>query len=210
MNYEARISLRAQVLAVLLLGLLFPVFAQNNLYGPDTPEDIAWVRVLNAGTEEVSAWVGGEELTAAPFSATAYQPVEPGAGSIEVSGEPVELSPEVGQFLTLALLPSGPQVIIDPALRDVSRGLLGLMNLTARPALSLLTPEGDIVTSDVAPGTAEAVAISPAQTALVVAEGEDVIAEVEPALFDRAQAYTVVVLEGENGVTTLILTASAN
>lgn len=210
MKQNAWTKLRAQALAALLLALLFPALAQNNLYGPDTPEDIAWVRVLNAGSEEVYAFVAGEELTAAPFSATHYTPVEPGAGTIEVQGEPIEVAPEVGQFLTLALLPAGPAVIVDPALRDVSRGLLGLMNLTERPALSLLTPEGDAVATDVAPGAAEAIAISPAQTALVVADGDDAIAEVDSALFERAQAYTVVVLEGENGVTTLILTASAN
>lgn len=209
MKQKAWRSLPALALTA-LLGLLLPALAQNDLYGPETPADVAWIRVLNAGPDVVTAYLGGEELAAEPFRATAYTPVEPGPGTIEVQGEPVEVAPETGQFLTLALLPSGPLVVADPALRDVSRGLLGLMNLTERPALSLLTPEGEPVVVDVAPGTAESIAISPAQTALVVTEGEEPVAEVDAALFDRAQAYTVVVLEGENGVTALILTASAN
>lgn len=210
MNLNVWKSFRSQIATVLLLSLLFPALAQGNLYGPDTPDNIAWVRVLNAGSEEAYAFVGNQELTVQPFTASPYTPVEPGPGTIQVQGEPVELSPEVGQFLTLALLPSGPVVVVDPALRDVSRGLLGLTNLTERPALSLLTPDGASVVTDVEPGSAEAVSISPAQTVLIVTDGEDSVAEVESTLFERAQAYTVVVLEGENGVTALVLTASAD
>lgn len=192
-----------------LLSSLALAFAQDDLYGPETPDDIAWIRVLNTGAEPVTAWIAGSELVAEPLSATSYTPVDPGEGSVEVQGEPVSYEAAAGQFLTLALTADGGVFVADPALRDVSRGLLGLMNLTERPALSLLTQGGDTVVSDVAPGEAHAVTISPAQTALLVTGADGTLAEVESSLFDRAQAYTVVVLEGENGVMALLLTASA-
>ncbi len=195
------------VQTVVLLSVALS-FAQGDLYGPETPQDVAWVRVLNAGQQSATVSVGGSEVSLEPLVASPYLSIEPGAFAVQVEGQSLEVQAEAEQFLTVALLPGGPVVVADPALMDVSRGLLGLMNLSSLPSLSLLTPDGELVVEGVAPGEARAVSIGPAQTALEVSDGEAALASLDAHVFERSQAYTVVALDGDDGITLLLLTAT--
>jgi hypothetical protein len=95
----------------------------------------------------------------------------------------------------------------DPALRDISRGLLGLVNLTDRVALDLQVPDGPIVVGAVPPGAHDAVAVAEATTELVVVDAGAVVARLEARAFERGVAYAVVVVETAEGLVAFVLTA---
>lgn len=198
------------VTAWLCLALLAGM-AMAQLYGPEAPQDVAWVRVINAGdSDAITAEIGGTSLEIAFSEASPYMMVSPGNVSLVVDGEAVELVAEPETFFTVAALEESRVVVAEPGLRDVSRGLLGLMNLTQRPALSLLTPDGIPVVEDVAPGHADAVAVSAARTALDVAAGGEQVAQVAEHAFERGVAYTVVAIEAADGLLVVIATATAD
>lgn len=181
--------------------------AQGDLYGPEAPQDVAWIRIVNLASDALAADLNGTELAVAFGESSLYVPVEPGARTVTIEGAAVEIEAEPETFHTVVLLPDAAVVVADPALRDISRGLLGLMNLTQLPALTLATPDGAEVVTDVAPGAAAAIAVSPAVTALVVSDGAEILIEVPEHSFERGEAYTILVFEGEDGPAALLLTA---
>ncbi len=209
-KHLAPVPSRRTGMAILMLALVSLVVGQGDLYGPEAPQDVAWVRMINAAAGTVTGEVDGQQFDIVFGEASAYQTVLPGTTLVTVDGHAVELTAEPESFHTVALTSAGPLVVVDPALRDVSRGLLGLMNLTSLPALTLLTPDGRPVVQDVAPGQAEAVAVSAARTGLQVAAGEEAIASVAEQAFERGVAYTVVVMEADEGLLAVVVTAAAD
>ncbi len=197
------------VLALTTLLLAAPVLAQGDLYGDQAPADAAWIRIFNlAMAEPLTASLDGTELAAEYGHASGYLPAEAGTHALGHADSVIELSSEPGTFLTVAFLPDGPVVIEDPALRDISRGLLGLMNLTSRADLALVTEDGDVVVESVGPLEAEAIQVSAAVTALEVMHEGVAIAELGEHSFERGSAYTVVVYDGEAGPVAVLVTAS--
>lgn len=215
MNYlsEATESPLAPVVFMLVLLLGAFVVAQdsnNDLYGPQAPENAAWLRVINGTSDSLATGIGDAELTLAFGEASSYVLVEPGTITVNLADEAVEVTVEPEQFLTVARLPDRTLVIKDPALRDISRGLLGLLNLTGLNDLALTTPEGDTVVSEVQPGEAAALPINTATTALEVLAGDTVIGTTQEHTFERGAAYTVVALDGPEGTVLVLLEASAD
>jgi alginate O-acetyltransferase complex protein AlgF len=202
-----------------VLALLAPVLlalatlplsaAQGGLYGPEAPADAAWVRVVHAGTEAaVAARVAdGEPWTLARYDATGYVLVDPGTVHVDVDGDVLALEVGPESFTTVAATAAGLVAVPDPALRDISRGLLGLVNLTDRVALDLQVPDGPIVVGAVPPGAHDAVAVAEATTELVVVDAGAVVARLEARAFERGVAYAVVVVETAEGLVAFVLTA---
>jgi len=204
---RARVAHRRVALA---LGLASLAFAQTNLYGPQAPEDAAWVRAVNAGLSAgvVVRVAGAEPMTLALGEATGYVPVVPGGVLVAIDGVAVALQVDPEGFATVAATAAAPVVVLDPPLRDISRGLLGLLNLTDRPALDLRVPDGPVVVAAVPPGAHDAVAIAQATTALEVAADGVTLASLEPHAFARGVAYAVLVVETEDGVAAYLLIAA--
>ena len=196
-----------------LLALAAPSIApaQGGLYGPEAPVDAAWVRVVHAGADAaVAARIGdGEALDVAPQRATGYVRVEPGTVPVEVAGSVLTLEVGPESFTTVATTADGLVAIPDPALRDISRGLLGLVNLTGRAGLDLQVPDGPIVVGAVPPGAHDAIAVAEATTELVVVHDGAVLARLEARTFERGVAYAVVVVESAAGVEAFVLTAAS-
>jgi alginate O-acetyltransferase complex protein AlgF len=184
--------------------------AQGGLYGPEAPVDAAWVRVLNAGAAgDVAVRIAaGDAQVLALHQATRYALVAPGAVRVDVGGEVLTVDVGVESFTTVAATEGGVVVVPDPALRDISRGLLGLVNLTGRAGLDLQVPDGPIVVGAVPPGAHDAVAVAEATTELVVAEGGVVLARLEARAFERGVAYAVVAVETAGGPFAFVLTAA--
>ena len=206
-----RRGLLALVLPALLAFASLPgAAAQGALYGPEAPLDSAWLRVVNAGAEDGVAVriADGSAQVLALHQATRYALVEPGAVHVDVGGEvlTVEVGPE--SFTTIAATRGGVVVVPDPALRDISRGLLGLVNLTDRPALDLQVPDGPIVVGAVPPGVHDAIAVAEATTELVVSEDGTVVARLEARTFERGVAHAVVVVATDDGLLAFVLTAA--
>ena len=184
--------------------------ARGGLYGPEAPVEAAWVRVVNADFEGgvgVRIADGGTRVLAL-FDATRYALVDPGTVQVDVGGDAVALEVGPESFTTVAATTGGVLVVADPGLRDISRGLLGLVNLTGREGLDLRVPDGPIVVAAVPPGAHDAVAVAEATTELVVADADTVVAHLESRTFERGVAYAVVVVEGAEGITAFVLTAA--
>ena len=140
--------------------------------------------------------------------ATRYALVEPGAVRVDVGGDVLTLEVGPESFTTVAATADGLVAVPDPALRDISRGLLGLVNLTDRPALDLRVPDGPTVVGAVPPGAHDAIAVAEASTELVVVDGDTVVARLEARTFARGVAYAVVVVADDAGLAAFVLTAA--
>ena len=185
--------------------------AQPDLYGPEAPADVGWVRVVNGAVPGgVAVRVGDAQTVVLGLGdATRYARIDGGSVEIDVGGERTVVDVEPEDFLSVAATSTGVVVVRDPGLRDVSRGLLGLLNLTDRPALDLRVPDGNAVVSGVPPAAHDALAVAEATTALLITAGDEVLARLEPQTYERGVAYTVVVTETDAGVEAFLLRASS-
>jgi hypothetical protein len=190
-------SRRPALLAASLLLAWASVAAQPGLYGPEAPADAAWVRVVNAAAPGGMAVRVADAATVvlAWGGATRYWQVGPGSVTVDVGGSQFDLEVGPESFTTVAATQAGPVVVADPALRDASRGLLGLLNLTDRP-LTLRVPDGTVVVGDVPPGGHDALAVAAATTGLLITDGDEVLLRLEPRAFERGVAHAVVVFVG--------------
>ncbi|MBW6454373.1 MAG: alginate O-acetyltransferase AlgF [Trueperaceae bacterium] len=197
--------------ACALALILASAAAQPGLYGPEAPQDAAWVRVLNAvASGGVAVRVADHTTVVLPLGgATRYARVPAGRVRVDVGGEELQLEVHQESFTTVAATVDGPVAIADPALRDVSRGLLGLMNLTGLEALDLRAPDGTPVVAGVPRLTHQALAVARATTGLVVTAGGDTVVTLEPQAFERGVAYAVAVFDlGDGPVAALLATAA--
>ncbi len=184
--------------------------AHGGLYGPEAPVEAAWVRVVNIGAEGGVAVriADGSTRVLALFDATRYALVAPGPVRLDVGGDAVTLDVGPESFTTVAATSDGVVVVPDPGLRDISRGLLGLVNLTEREGLDLQVPDGPTVVAAVPPGAHDAVAVAEATTELVVVDGGTVVARLEARTFERGVAYAVVATTTADGIVAFVLTAA--
>lgn len=204
---------RLGVVAAWALALSFGwAPAQPGLYGPEAPQDAAWVRVFNAAAPGgIAVRVADRTTVVLPLGgATRYARVPAGRVRVDVGGAELQLEVAPESFVTVAATGDGPVPIADPALRDVSRGLLGLMNLTASEALDLRAPDGTPVVAAVPPLTHEALAVASATTGLLVTDGDRTVATLEPHPFERGVAYVVVVYDHGEGPTVALLASAAD
>jgi hypothetical protein len=188
--------LRLVLLFVVALLLVAPPASGQDLYGPEAPRDAAYVRLLNAFAEEpISGSVDGVEWGPVGFAEVSpYRIVEPGEHSGIVAGRELSLTTLPESFTTLVALPTETLVLADIPLRDISRGVLSLYNLTDDSALSLRTSDGTVVLPEVAPRAVAGVAISQAEVELVVYAGEEALASLPRQLFERGEAHAVIVM----------------
>lgn len=200
----------ALALALLTIASLFGS-AHGGLYGPEAPLEAAWVRVVNAGADggvAVRIADGGARVLAL-HEATRYALVDPGRVLVDVGGDVVTLDVGPESFTTVAATTDGGVVVVaDPGLRDISRGLLGLANLTDRAGLDLQVPDGPVVVAAVPPGIHDAIAVAEATTELVVVDDGTVVARLEARAFERGVAYAIVAVETAEGVVAFVLTAA--
>jgi hypothetical protein len=194
-----------------LLLAWVPVAAQPGLYGPEAPADAAWVRVVNAAAPGgMAVRVADAAAVVLPWGgASRYWQVKPGRVTVDVGGTQFDLEVGPESFTTIAATPDGPLAVADPALRDASRGLLGLLNLTDRK-LTLRVPDGTAVVADVPPGSHDALAVAQATTGLLITDGDEVLARLEPREFARGIAHAVVVFVGPEGLRAEVVSTVAD
>jgi hypothetical protein len=193
--------LRATLLLV-MAACAAAASAQEDLYGPQAPSDVAYVRAVNAAESGgLSVRVGNGDMEVLPLAgATGYVLVEPGTVRLDLGGEEVEVTVEIGEFVTVALTRDGVWTIVDTPLRDASRGVLALYNLSDRSALDLVVVDGPEVVTGVAPGEQAAVAIAEAEVALRVRSASGDVIDLEARLYARGMAHAVFVVLGSDGL----------
>lgn len=183
-------------LAALLIALLPWSIGQGDLYGPEAPRDVAYLRVINAAPgEPLPVAVDGDEWQPLDFAAVSpYSPLDPGQRLVQIAGEEVKLDLGPESFTTIAALAERTLVVEDTPLRDISRGLLTLYNLSADAGISLVTSDGRQVFPEIPPESARSMAISEAEVGLTILRGEEQLAELEPRLYRRGEAHSIIVL----------------
>ena len=187
---------------LLLWTLAGGASAQDDLYGPQAPTDVAYVRAVNAAERGgLGVRIADGVMEALPFAgATAYVAVPPGRVRLDLGGHEVEVSAEVGAFLTVVAHEGGAWTIEDTPLRDASRGMLALYNLSDRSALDLVVIDGPEVVTGVAPGEQAAIAIAEAEVALRVRSDEGDEIDLAPRLYERGVAHAVFVVGDAEGL----------
>lgn len=176
--------------------------AQDDLYGPQAPVDVAYVRALNAlepGGLGVRVADGALEALALG-AATAYVAVQPGTVRVDLGGTEVEVEAELGAFLTVVALADGALVIEDTPLRDASRGMLALYNLGGQGPLDLVTEDGTPVVEGVPHGAQEAIQIAEAEVSLRVVGEDGATVDLDRMLYERGIAHAVIVVPGPEGL----------
>jgi hypothetical protein len=183
-------------LSLTLLAAALMAAAAQGLYGPDAPRDASYLRLVNASDQEsVTLTVDGSTWEPLPFAGvTPYRQLAPGEHSLSLLGQELTFSASPEGFSTAVALPGRVLLLEDTPLRDISRGLLTLYNLTEAGPLTLRTTDGTDVLSDVQPDSAESIAISEAEVGLVLFRGDEEFAVVEPRLYARGEAHSLIVL----------------
>src|SRR5690606_141179 len=129
-------------LCALLAGLTsLPASAgEAALYAPDAPKGSAFVRLFNAGNQEVSASVGNVSLDeVAPLASSDFSSLPPGDYPAKVGAQSLPVSLEADRSYTLVNQSgSAPQLVEEPPFKSRQKALLRLQNLSDRP-LSLKT-----------------------------------------------------------------------
>jgi hypothetical protein len=209
---SARAALWGALWAALWLTLALPTVAQEDLYGPQAPSDVAFVRAVNARDPGgLGVRVGDAELEALAYGgATGYVAVAPGLVRIDLGGEEHEVDVERGTFLTAVAHPGGAWFIEDTPLRDVSRGMLSLYNLTDDPGVDLVVVDGPMVFEAVEPGTHAAVAIAEAEVALRVVGSKGQPVELEALRYERGVAHSLLALPGPEGLVVAYVASRAD
>lgn len=175
------------------------VAAQEDLYGPATPIDIAYVRVLHAAPGYSAFQAASGELLFEAIDlleVTPYYPFPPGRLNISLPDVVSNLTVSAGGFYTVAFLPGTSRLFRDTPLIDSSRALLAFYNLTER-LVGLRTADGVSVMPEVAPHSAESLVVSEAEVGLAAfdADSETLLAEVAPQRFSRGVAHSLFLLE---------------
>ena len=196
-----RAPLIRTVLASLLL-LSYVALAQDNLYGPDAPLDVAYVRAVHAApdAEAIEVTSGDAVLGQLEFTqVTPYVTLEPGTLTLNAGELSAEVMVEAGEFYTAVVLPGEVTLLTDEPLVDASRGLLTFYNLSGNEA-SLATADGATeVVAGVAPISGGSTVVNQAEVALGVLAGEEQLGALEPRLLERGVAHGVFLFESSEG-----------
>ncbi|KAF1029652.1 MAG: hypothetical protein GAK37_01684 [Pseudomonas sp.] len=165
------------------------------LYGPVAPKGSSFVRVYNAGNQEVSATVGTTHLNdIAPLASSDFSFMPGGDYSAKVGTQTVPVKLAADHYYTLVSSGSGqPQLIEEPPFKNKQKSLVRMQNLTDK-ALSLKTADGktEVVRAVAAKGRGER-EINPVKVSLALFEGSTRVGEVKPVALERGEAAVLYV-----------------
>lgn len=186
---------------LLLMGL---VTAQEDLYGPSAPTDVAYIRVMHAAEGYSAFQAASGEMLFDPvdfLGVTPYYPFPAGRFNLSLADVVTNLTVEAGGFYTVVLLQGDSHLFDDDPLIDSSRALLTFYNLT-----NLLTDlktfdASTVIFSEVGPLEAASIVVAEAEVAVAAFEttAEEPLAVLEPQLFSRGVAHSIILLDTESG-----------
>ncbi|UVE16858.1 alginate O-acetyltransferase AlgF [Pseudomonas sp. LS44] len=178
----------------LLLAGLFSWQAQAAgdaaLYGPAAPKGSSFVRLYNAGSQEVSANVGNTRLDdVGPQGSSDFSFLPGGSYSAQVGSQtvPVKLGPD--RYYTLVNLPGDkPQLVEEPPFKNKQKALLRVQNLSDTK-LTLKTADGKTpVVEGVAPNSHGDREINPVKVNLALFDGDKKVSDLKPVALARGEA----------------------
>lgn len=186
------------VLFAMLLGML-SLQAQANdgaLYAPAAPKGSAFVRLLNTGSEPVSATIAGVTLKNVPsLESSPFSFLPAGNYTSKLGSQSLPVKLEADHYYTLVNLSDGTLRLVDEAgFKDRRKSLMRLHNLTDR-RLSVKTADGKTeVIGAVAPSAQGEREINPVKIQLALFEDERRLAEAKPVLLKRGEVSSLFVI----------------
>lgn len=186
------------VLFTMLLGLLSLQAHANDgaLYAPAAPKGSAFVRLLNAGNEPVSAAIAGVTIKSVPsMESSSFSFLPAGSYTTKLGSQSLPVKLEADHYYTLVNLSDGaPRLVDEAGFKDRRKSLMRLHNLTDRQ-LSVKTTDGKTeVISSVAPSAQGEREINPVKIQLALFEDERRLAEARPVLLKRGEVSSLFVI----------------
>jgi len=178
--------LRWLKLALVLLLASMPAMAaeDDGLYAPPPPAGAAWVRVI--GAEDIHL---GEHV----LSGVAYEMIMQGGFTISHHSTVQHVQIEAGKHYTIAAIGTQPVLLTDPPLENRARAMLVLYNFTDRPALDLITADGQLkVVEGVATQTSGSRMVQPIIVKLAVAVNGQTVKELNELQLQRGESYSII------------------
>ena len=165
------------------------------LYGPVAPKGSSFVRVFNAGNQEVNASVGNTALgDVAPLASSDFGFMPQGDYSAKVGSQTTPVKLAADHYYTLVNTSSGqPQLIEEPPFKNKQKSLVRVQNLSDQ-ALTLKTADGktDVVNTVAAKGRGER-EINPVKVSLALFDGDKKVSDLKPVALERGEAAVLYV-----------------
>ncbi len=172
-----------------------PLAAQNEgLYGSKAPEDAAFVRIINSGTDILPPVPVGAVRFArlAPLDVSPYRVLSPGVLIIRARDGQVDIAAGAGKYYTVAVSAAGPEVFQDRRHDDPLRAQLILYNLTGISPIDLKTADGGTeVITEVPSGKSASTAVNPVRTRLAVFSNTGKMGTVGSIDMEAGQSYGI-------------------
>ena len=205
-------SMRAALLVTMAFCAALSANAQGHqsVYGPSTPGDSAFVRVLSLLPDPVRISLGATRIgPVAASSISSYQPVVPDIYVVRAGGRELEVVPKSGTWLTIACTPKGILLFSDPPHTDPARAQVFLYNLTTLPSLDLRTADGKTtVLAGVKSGASAQVVVNAISVSLALYNGSTLVTQVGSLALQRGSSFSVFALG--QGTPVSVLTVKAD
>ncbi len=201
-------------LLVLVAGIAvsLPLSAQGprSVYGPSTPGDSAFVRVISLLTDAVRVSLGATRIgPVAPRTVSDYRPVAPDIYLVRAGGQELEVVPKSGAWITLACTPRGIIAFDDPPHTDPARAQLFLYNLSSVARLDLKSSDGrTTVLAGVKSGSSAQVVVNAVSVSFALFSGDTLVKQVGTLRLERGSSISVFALDEGRGVSVLTVKAS--
>ncbi len=207
------------ILVTLLVASVLP--AQDGLYAPVLPDDIALVRVINAsgdgGAASTPIGIDIGTVRIGPVfsgSGSAYRPVRPGVYVIFAGGFREPLTAATKTFHTILVTANGINILRDTHHEDPLRSQFILYNMTSGPLrLDAVVPSAPLL-DEIGPGDANSVVINAIPVTVAAVRpglaGTDAGPEdqYETTLtLERGDSYALVVTESGPALTGFVVLA---
>ncbi len=201
-------------LLVLLGGIAvsLPLSAQGprSVYGPSTPGDSAFVRVISLLPDPVRISLGATRIgPVAPRTVSDYRPVVPDIYLVRAGGQALEVVPKSGTWITLACTPKGIIAFEDPPHTDPARAQLFLYNLSSIASVDLKSADGKTtVLAGVKSGSSAQVVVNAVTVSFALFDRGALVKPIGALRLERGSSFSVFALDEGRGVTVLTVKAA--
>lgn len=172
------------------------------LYEAVAPKGSTFVRLYNAGNQEVSASVGSVSLEdVSPLASSAFEYLPAGQYSARIGSQSLPVNLAAEHYYTLVTQAGGaPLLVEEPAFKSKQKAMLRVQNLSDK-ALTLKTADGKTeVVKSVEPKGRGDREINPVKANLALFDGERKVADLKPISLARGEIVCLYVTGSANQI----------
>ncbi len=172
-------------LVLLLVGTPAMAAEDEGLYAPPPPAGATWIRYIGEGSLS---------LKDVSLTEREYRQVMQGRYTVSQHSAVANIALEAGKYYTLSSLGGRSlNLLTDPTLENRARAMLVLYNFTDKPALDLITADGELkVIEGVTVQANGSRMVQPINVKLAVAINGQVITELNELQLQRGETYSII------------------